>query len=443
MTQPSDEPPVDPASLEQSSMGPSLADGVEAEPEAEPRGSVRAARRGPRVSRRAALGLAGAGAVGALAGAGGTAAATRRPPVAPPRNTLEEVIRHSYSPHGKHQAGILTPQPAAARIIAWDLTETTTSALARLLKAWSGAIAALMAGRSTTDDPTPELARQSTSLAITVGLGTSVFAWPALAAQAPVGFAPLPALSRDELDAQRSDGDLITIISADDATTIAYAARTLARLAAGLTAPRWSRSGSWRGVDDEGRAVTGRSLAGPLVGSANPTGADLESAVWLGSDAPAWCIGGTTLVLRRLRIDAARWDSLRREDQERIIGRRISDGAPLTGGGEHDIPDLEGRDATGKLAIPVNAHVRLARPQAGERPLLRRVWNESDPGTSELGHVLLSYQANLSTQLVPVLRRLNDGDALADYATTVASGAYVIPPGFAPDSYLARDLLGP
>ena len=55
------------------------------------------------------------------------------------------------------------------------------------------------------------------------------------------------------------------------------------------------------------------------------------------------------------------WDELTRSEQERAVGRKLSNGAPLTGDAEHDELDLEARDADGRLVIAENAHAR-ARP---------------------------------------------------------------------------------
>ena len=53
--------------------------------------------------------------------------------------------------------------------------------------------------------------------------------------------------------------------------------------------------------------------------------------VWA-TDGPEWFRGGTTVVVRRIRFDLDGWDALDRDDRELAIGRRLSDGAPLTGG---------------------------------------------------------------------------------------------------------------
>ncbi len=38
-------------------------------------------------------------------------------------------------------------------------------------------------------------------------------------------------------------------------------------------------------------------------------------------------------------------------------------------------------------------------------------------------------------------RRLDQGDALNEWTTAIGSAVFVIPPGFGPDSYLAKGLL--
>ena len=49
---------------------------------------------------------------------------------------------------------------------------------------------------------------------------------------------------------------------------------------------------------------------------------------------PRWLRGGTTLVLRRIRMELETWDAADRVAREFTIGRRLDTGAPLTGRAE-------------------------------------------------------------------------------------------------------------
>lgn len=112
----------------------------------------------------------------------------------------------------------------------------------------------------------------------------------------------------------------------------------------------------------DGSPATGRNLFGQVHGSANPSPgtALFDRTVW--ASEPGWFAGGTTVVLRRIVMDLDLWDTATRAEQEASIGRKLSDGAPLTGGSEEDDLDLAATEH-GRLAIGVRAHARLAHPQ--------------------------------------------------------------------------------
>ena len=152
-----------------------------------------------------------------------------------------------------------------------------------------------------------------------------------------------------------SGGDLVLIIAADDTTTVDYAGRVLTRDAATFATPAWVQTGGWRGADSAGRAVTGRNLFGQLDGSGNPAGAVRDETVWAHDPLP-WFTGGTTLVVRRIEMDLDFWDRTTRERQEKVIGRKLASGAPLSGRAETDPLDLAATDGDGNLVIPADAH---------------------------------------------------------------------------------------
>jgi len=64
------------------------------------------------------------------------------------------------------------------------------------------------------------------------------------------------------------------------------------------------------------------------------------------------------------RITLEHWDRLPPSQQEQVIGRQKLTGAPIGASGEFSPLDLGQRDGQGNLAIPANAHVRLAAPVA-------------------------------------------------------------------------------
>jgi dye decolorizing peroxidase len=404
----------------------------------------------PAVGRRRLLGYAGAAGAGLAGGAAlgwGTAAAL---PVPAPAESAAapEVIRQTYSPHEVHQAGITTPTPAVTRLVAFTLRELAVQPLTRLLKLWSADIEALMAGRPVLGDPTPELAQPGVSLSVTVGFGPRVFELPGLAAAAPDGFLDVPPMQHDRLQARWCGGDLVVLVAADDQTTVEYATRRLVRDARTFATPAWEQTGSWRGTSG-GRAVTGRNLFGQVDGTGNPSGELLEATLWP-TDPPAWFVGGTTLVVRRIEMDLDFWDRTTRERQEKVIGRRLADGAPLTGQAEHDALDLAAKDAAGAPVIPADAHARRSHPDENNgRRILRRGLNYSHtevvdgvPVTTS-GLVFCSFQASIARQFVPVQTRIDTLDALNDWTHAIGSAVFALPGGFAEGDWIARTLLEP
>ena len=392
------------------------------------------------VDRRHLFGYAGAAGVGALAGFGGGRASAPAPsvPVA--------VTRQTYSPHDVHQAGIVTHTPAFTQLVSFRLLQPSVDSLQKLLKLWSGDIPPLMAGKPVPADPTPELAQAGVSLSVTVGLGPRVFSLPGLERKRPDGFVEIPAMQHDRLQERWNGGDVLAIVAADDATTVDYAARRLTRDAASFAEVAWVQSGSWRGVDASGAPVTGRNLFGQVDGSGNPAGELLDATVWATDPLP-WFVGGTTLVVRRIEMDLDFWDRTTRERQEKVIGRRLDNGAPLTGQHETDALDLVATDADGRPVIPVDAHARRSHPDENDnRRIARRGVNythtevvDGRPVTSA-GLVFQSFQANIAQQFVPIQNRLDSGDALNDWTHAIGSAVFAIPGGFPEGDWIARAL---
>lgn len=395
------------------------------------------------LGRRRFLGYAGAAGVGAAAVAGGVLAgrASVPSPAAP------QVVRQAYSPHETHQAGIVTPAPAAHRLVAFTLKPSTDrAALGRLMRVWSADIAALMGGRGIPGDTAPELAQANVSLTITVGFGPKVFTLDGLAGQAPDGFVDIPPMVHDRLQDAWCGGDLLILVAADDQTSVEHACTRLVRDAAAFASVRWVQHAFWRTLDASGSPVTGRNLFGQVDGTGNPSGADRDATLWPGNP-PAWFAGGTTLVVRRIEFDMVEWDKLVRERQEAVIGRNLTNGAPLTGSNEHDTLDF---DATtdGRLVIPLDAHSRRSHPsQNGGRMIFRRGLNYTHEvvvdGELKLssGLVFMSFQADIAKQFVPIQRALDQSDALNQWTHAIGSAVFAIPGGFAEDSWLAASLL--
>ncbi len=395
------------------------------------------------VSRRGLLGYGAAGGAVAL-GAAGLLAVTR--PAVTPVPAPSGPQHRTYDPFGRHQAGIDTPTPAATTLVAYDLLPSTDAlALARLLRVWSSDIPPLMEGKSPLGDPVPELSYGGVSLTVTVGFGPGIFALTGLETKRPDGFLDVPPMTHDKLQSRWSGGDLLVMVAADDATSVAYAERVMTRDAAPFATVRWRQTGSWRGTDGAGQPLTGRNLFGQVDGTGNPTGIDLEQAVW-SADTQGWFAGGTTMVLRRIEMNLDVWDTLNRERQEKVIGRRLSDGSPLTGQRETDALDLGAVDATGQPVIPTNAHARLAHPDVnGGRRMLRRGLNYTDDsdGIRRSGLLFIAFVRSIAAQFTPVQQRLDAMDALNEWTAAIGSSIWALPGGIPRGGWLAQGLVGP
>ena len=131
--------------------------------------------------------------------------------------------------HGKHQAGITTPLQATGHLIAFDLAPGAgRKEAAALMRRWSATAKSLMAGEPAgSDDTGVALDAGPSSLTVTFGFGHSFFDRTRLTDRRPVQLDPLPDFSSDQLDPQRSNGDLWVQIGADDALVAFHALRAI------------------------------------------------------------------------------------------------------------------------------------------------------------------------------------------------------------------------
>ncbi|TCO51501.1 dye decolorizing peroxidase [Kribbella antiqua] len=387
-------------------------------------------------TRRQFFGLAGAAAAGAAVSAGAVVALDKDQP----KPTVARVI----DPYGDHQPGISSPAPKHAELVAFTLRkDADKAALGRLMRLWSSDIVALGSGRPAPGDTAPELAIANVALTTTVGFGPRVFT---LTGNKPGGLDDLPVMKHDRLDPAWSGGDLLVMVGPDDAVSVVHAVRRLVADAKSFATPLWRQTGFWNGTGSDGQPVTGRNLFGQVDGTGNPAVGtpEFESTVW-SSDGPDWFRGGTTLVVRRIRMNLDTWDELTRSEQERAVGRKLSNGAPLTGAAEHDELDLEAQDSDGRPVIAENAHARLSHPTENDgRRIFRKGLNYvHDSGAArESGLIFLSHQADVAGQFLPLLMRLDAADALNEWTTTIGSAVFALPPGFQAGGWLGEKLLG-
>ncbi|MER5861868.1 iron uptake transporter deferrochelatase/peroxidase subunit [Kitasatospora sp. NPDC002040] len=398
------------------------------------------------LSRRTLLGSAGAGlAIGAAGGALGQQALA----AAPAAPAAAAALGSAVVPfHGPHQAGILQPGQARVQLAAFDLAEGAgRDGLRKLMQQWSATAARLTRGEGA---PSAEnqiaLDAGPCSLTVTFGFGASLFDRVGLTDRRPAALAPLPDFPEDAIDRARSDGDLWVQIGADDALVVFHAFRVLQRQAAGLASLRWQMAGFGRTPGATPQPMTGRNLMGQVDGTNNPKpGQDgFEQKVFTGGG--DWPAGGTYAVVRRIRMLLDNWENLPTDRQERVIGRRKSDGAPLSGGTETTPVDLAARGADGALAIAADAHVRVAAPASnGGAAMLRRGFSYADgtlaDGSPDAGLLFVAFQADPSKGFVPVQRKLARGDGLSRFVRHESSGLYAVPPGAPEGGWVGQKLL--
>lgn len=417
------------------------------------------------VSRRRLVGAAGAaGAAGLLAGgASGAAGAEALRDESP--TPLTAIGANGVPFHGTHQAGITTPLQAAGHFAAFDLAPGAgRKEAAALLKRWSATARELSEGGAAADGTGSALDAGPAALTVTFGFGRTFFDRTGLAGRRPAGLDPLPPFSADALDARRSDGDLWLQIGADDALVAFDALRTLQRRAGDAAVLRWQMSGFNRTPGATDRPRTARNLMGQVDGTNNPApdDPDFDGHVFVPADGgtpakgvaggggdPAWLAGGSYAVFRRIRMLLDSWDHLSRERQERVIGRRKSDGAPLSGGEETTPVDMNKQLADGSLAIAGDAHVRVAAPESnGGATMLRRSFSyhdgyqdTRDGPVPDAGLLFVAWQADPLKGFVPVQRKLDRGDGLSRFLRHEASGLFAVPGGAEAGEYVGQRLL--
>jgi len=416
--------------------------------------------RGP--SRRRLLGYAG---IGATAGAAGFVGGAWSPQTSD-RAGAAGVDRYPF--HGRHQAGIVTPQQDRLYFAAFDVTATSRAELVLLLRSWTAAAAAMTQGRpvggasSVPYEAPPADTGEASGLppgrlTLTFGLGPSLFRDAdgrdrfGIADRQPDALRPLPRFARDALDERRSDGDVCVQACADHPLIAVHAVRNLSRIAFGRAAMRWSQLGFGRTSSTSSSQATPRNLFGFKDGTNNLKGedtADIAKHVWVGPEDDArarWLENGSYMVTRRINMSIEVWDRTSLSEQERVVGRDRAEGAPLSGGREHSKPDFSADGRDGEPLIAMESHVRLAHPEQnrGVR-MLRRGYNFTD-GNDDLGRLdaglfFIAYVRNPDVQFIPMQARLSLDDGMHEYLEHTGSALFAVPPGARRGGYVGEPL---
>ncbi len=393
--------------------------------------------------RNVLLGGAAAAGAGAVALSGGDALV--RSLRSPDENTTGTDPVHgerTHPFHGRHQAGVATPPQAHARFIGLDLhRDVDTDGVRRLLSLLTDDAARLTQGRSALADTEPELALSPAGLTVTLGFGPGLVERVDPSAL-PAWLGPVPDFETDRLEERWSHGDLLLQVCCDDPLTLSHAARMLVKDSRAFTSVRWSQDGFRRSHGAEPEGTTMRNLMGQVDGTVNPEPPDddFDPLVWCGQDAPDWLRGGTALVLRRISMDLDEWDRLDRPGREDSVGRRLANGAPLTGENERDEPDLDAVTPLGFPVIAEYAHIRRARSEDPDERIFRRAYNYEYDAEGDAGLLFACYQQDPDRQFVPIQRRLDGLDLLNEWITHIGSAVFAVPPGCGEGEFVGQPL---
>ena len=390
-------------------------------------------------SRRSLIGWGGAGLALGAAAAGGAVAMSR---VGNDVDPAGAEMGAAVAFHGANQAGIATPVQDRLHFAAFDVQTDDSAAFVQMLKDWTAAARRMTAGKAVgegaygglaeapPDDTGEALGLKPSRLTLTIGFGPSLFEKFGLTDRRPEALVDLPQFPGENLDKNRTGGDLCIQACADDPQVAVHAIRNLARIGFGTVNIRWSQLGFGKTSSTTPDAQTPRNLMGFKDGTRNIAGTEtdrLKKFVWVGEkDGPDWMAGGSYLVARRIRMHIEPWDRTSLQEQEDIFGRDKGEGAPVGRAKERDEPFL-------KAMLPT-AHVRLAHPDTnGGARILRRGYSFTD-GTDGLGRLdaglfFLAYQRDVHKGFIPVQRSLAGSDVLNEYIQHVGSALFAVPPG--------------
>ena len=226
---------------------------------------------------------------------------------------------------GPHQAGIRTPTQASLNLAGFNLKDGVDgNGVARLMRLWTEDARELASGRNPLSSLEPEMVEWPANLTITCGFGERIFHIANPNAK-PQWLHDIPAVPREALRDEWGQTDLVLQICSDDPVMGAWALRHMTRAGMDYVDPAWLQQGFMNAYGSIPKGQTPRNLFGQVDGTVNPH-TDKEYAEQVFADD-----GSSSLVVRRIAMDLDDWERLDRTSREVAVGRRLDDGAPLTG----------------------------------------------------------------------------------------------------------------
>ena len=349
---------------------------------------------------------------------------------------------------GPVQAGVETPTPAHLNEVGFNLEPGVSKAqIIELMKKWTAAARALTQGHEVGGFVEPEMTAITANLTITFGVGEGFLKAAGVEDRKPEWLHPIPAFEHDKLEDRWGQTDMVVQFNADDLVIIATALNRFVQLARGVAHVGWEQQGFGHAAGTEKPGTTPRNPMGQIDGTVNPqTHEEYEEEVWIDAEEP-YLKNSAAMVIRRIGINMDKWYEFDRPARERVIGRRLDTGAPLSGGeSEFDEEDMDAVGADGNYLIDRNSHLALAREQDGlpNDALKRRAYSYQvfTPGRGpESGFVWVAFQKDPDKQFTAIQRRLDQSDLLNEFIGHIGSAVYWIVPGTSADSYWAEALL--
>ncbi|WP_088040963.1 iron uptake transporter deferrochelatase/peroxidase subunit [Bacillus sp. EAC] len=409
-----------------------------------------------KVSRRDALKLIGVGGAGLLIGATGIEAATEKVSnfFSPSKADASEILPF----YGEYQQGIITPAQDFMYLASFNLETSSKAEVRNLFKKWTEASSLMSKGKDLGDsepqssppiDTGEAVGLQPMKLSFTFGVGPNFFEKLSIQSKKPSQLKDLPHFSGDDLREEWNGGDIVVQVCANDQQVAFHGLRNLIRIGRGTVSLKWMQHGFQRSTNADPTGSTPRNLMGFKDGTGNPDTKDkneMNNHIWIqNGDGPAWMSGGSYLVARRIRIRVEEWDRSTLGDQEQTFGRHRGSGAPLGDKDEFAKLDIKKKDDNGKLLIPADSHVALAKGN-GKIKILRRSYSYTDgldlqTGKLDAGLLFVSFQRDLEKQFIPLQDKLAKMDLLNEYIEHNGSAVFVCFPGVKEGSFIGEGLI--